>query len=350
MEHGLRAHIAVELPREPAQTVGADQLCCGQTGPQDRERSEPPLDRRQVLGVQLLPRLEPGIGDLLGQEAIHHDGVHAVPEKPEIGRRASRFGDDDGLGVHDDADACPGPVGEQAPHPVETVVEVAGCREHVIPGHGHRGQAREDGPDDLGDGALDREDPVHVPGQDVGQRQQADRLRRRRAVDHEQVPRPLVRVLLDLGQGEELVQTGQDRQLLGLDVVETPPAQELDQISLDGSPGVLETLRRVHLLSPQPVHHPGRVRPERTVEGVGQGVGGVGGHHDGAQTGVGTAERRGRGHGRLAHASLAREEQCPHAPDSTRSLRFRSAVPMIRPSALRLTKPGMGTRSSATRW
>ena len=349
MEQGIGAQIAVELGGEVAQAVVAHQLRAGKVGSQDRERREPALDRSQMLRVQVLPRLEPGIGDLVGQQPVHHHRVDAVTEQPQVGGRAARLGYHHRLGVHHQPDAGAGSVGQQGPDPVEPLVEAGGRGKDLVACDGERSQAREHGTHDPRHRALQREDPVHVPGQDIREREKPHGLRRRCAVDNQNVPRPRVGVLFDLGQGEELVQAGQDRELLGLDAVETAPAEQFDEISADRSPGVLEALGGVDLLRPQALGHRGRVRSQGAGEGVGQGVGGVGRHHDGAQSGVGAPQRGGRGDGRLAHAALAGEEQRPHAADSTLSLRLRKAVPMIRPSARRLTNPGMGTRSSATR-
>src|SRR5439155_814581 len=83
-------------------------------------------------------------------------------------------------GVDDEAHARPVAVGEQLPHTVELVVEAAGGVEDLVAGHGQRRQPAENRAHDLGHPALHREDALHVPGQNVGKGENANRLGRRR--------------------------------------------------------------------------------------------------------------------------------------------------------------------------
>src|SRR5262249_33569256 len=143
----------------------------------------------------------------------------------------------------------------------------------------------------------------------------------------------------------------------GFDGVETRPAQDLLQVALDLAPCVLEALLGVELLAPQPRRDRRSDRRQRYVEGVGQRMGGVGREHDRPKAGVGAAQGRGSRRGRLADPALAGEQQDPRAvapcrghADSTCRFSSRRAVPMILPSARRLTKPGMGTMRSTSRW
>ena len=55
----------------------------------------------QVLEVVLLPRLEPRVGDGVGQQAVGDHGIDAVAEQRQVGERPPGLGHDDPLGVHD---------------------------------------------------------------------------------------------------------------------------------------------------------------------------------------------------------------------------------------------------------
>ena len=203
-------------------------------------------------------------------------------------------------------------VGQQLLDPVEAVVEPTRRAEHLVAGHRQVRDPAEHGTDHAVHAPAHREDPLHVPGEDVGQAQQPDRLGRRRAVDDEHVPLARLGVGLDVAQGEHLVEPGHHRQLLGLDGLDPGPVEHLDQPVLDLAPGLLHPLLRVELLARQARGDHGRLGAERHVEAVGQRVGRVGRDDERAQAGVGAAHRRRRRDRRLAHASLAGEEEDAH--------------------------------------
>jgi hypothetical protein len=80
--------------------------------------------------------------------------------------------------------------------------------------------------------ALRREDPLDVPGQRLGQREQPQRLTSRRAVDDDEVPRAARHLPGDLEQGEDLLGARQDRELLGLQRVDAGPLEQTEQVAL----------------------------------------------------------------------------------------------------------------------
>ena len=123
------------------------------------------------------------------------------------------------------------------------------------------------------------------------------RLGRRGAVDDQDVPVAGLGVGLDVAEGEDLVEAGDHRQLLGLDGVDAGPVEHLDQLRLDLAPGLLHPVLGVELLAREPLVADRRRRaaPSSTVEAVGQRVGRVGGHDEGAQPGVGAPQRGGGG-------------------------------------------------------
>ena len=97
-------------------------------------------------------------------------------------------------------------VGEDVADAVEARVEVAHRVEDLLARERHADHAGQQRPDGLGHVALGREDPLHVPAEDVGQGEQAQRLGRRGAVDDHEVVLARVDERLDVGEGEDLVE------------------------------------------------------------------------------------------------------------------------------------------------
>ncbi len=87
----------------------------------------------------------------------------------------------------------------------------------------------------------------------------------------------------------------------------------------------------VELLAPEVPGQRRRASPRGSVEGVGQAVGRVGGHHQGPEPGFGAAHRGGRRDRRLADTALAGEQQDPHCVSRRR--RWGGASPRPAPSA-----------------
>ena len=251
---------------------------------------------------------------------------------------------------NDQPDARPGGVEEDLAHAVEALVERAHAREDVVARHGQRGDAGEHRRDDLVDAAADREEPFHVAGEDVGERQEPDRLSGGRAVDDHDVPLARLCERLDVGEGEDLVESGDHRQLFGLEPVDARPAEDLAQVALDLVPALLHPLLRVELLPPQVVGHGRGQRPQGHVERIGQGVGRIGGDDDRAKARIGTPHGGGRGGRGLADAALPGEEEDPRHRASTCARSSRSAVWMIFCSARRFTNVGSGMMRSTARW
>ena len=134
-----------------------------------------------------------------------------------------RLGDDHALGVDHQPSGGDLWVGEQVPDPIQPGVEPLGGAEDLVAGHREVAHPGDHRPHDLVEAAAQGEDPVHVPGQDLGEREEPDGLRRRSAVHHHDVPAAVIGERLDLGEAEQLVEAGDDRQLFGLDGV--GPAQ-----------------------------------------------------------------------------------------------------------------------------
>ena len=202
--------------------------------------------------------------------------------------------------------------GEQRAHLVELGVEPLDGREDRVVGHRDAGRARQHRPQGLHHAALGREDPVHVPPQGLGQREQPQRLGGGRAVDDDRVPVAREGVQAQLEQRQHLLGAGDDGQLLGGDRVDAGDLEHREQVALDLRPGLLEPPLRVDLLHEQAGRDLLGLMAHGDAEGVGQRVGGVGGQHQRAATRLG-GEGRGRGGDRrLPDPALAGEQQDAH--------------------------------------
>jgi hypothetical protein len=182
----------------------------------------------------------------------------------------------------------------------------------LIPGDGERGDLRHEWADGLHHSALHREDPLDVPVHHLRKREEAKRLRRGSAVDYEEVIPALVDVALDIDQAEDLVQPGDDGELLCLDGLHPGPVHQLDEVLLDLPPVCFQPGLGVDLLCPQAPSDRGGLVHDVAIEGVGERMRGVGTHDQRPGTGSSRLHGGRGGNGGLAHAALSREEQDSH--------------------------------------
>ena len=116
----------------------------------------------------------------------------------------------------------------------------------------------------------------------------------------------------EIGEGEDLLEPGEQRQLLGLDGPHAGPVEQLGQVGAQVAPLLLQPLAGVELLARAGRRHresAGRRaggRGRRPASGPGRSR-----QHQRAEPRVGAAERGGRRRRGLADAALAGEEQDP---------------------------------------
>jgi hypothetical protein len=146
------------------------------------------------------------------------------------------------------------------------------------------------------------------PARGLGEREQPQRLARRRAVDDDHVPAAVLDVPPEPQEAEQLVAARGDGQLLGRDPVHAALDQHLPEPALDRRPMALQLLLRRDLLRPQVGSELGGLRADRRLQHVGERMGGVGGEHHRAEPGGGAPAGGGGGDRRLADAALARVE------------------------------------------
>ena len=227
-------------------------------------------------------------------------------------RRA--FRDHHLLGVHDETHRRHVLVRQDVPHGVEVPVQPLDGREHLVPRDRQVGRAGHERAHRLYDAPLHGEDPLDVPVHDVGQAEQPERLRGRRAIDEDHVVGARLDVRLHIDQREDLVDPRDHREFLGLDRVGAGPVHHLHHVVLDLAPVLLEARLGVDLLRPQALGDLARLVADRDLEGVGERVCRVGAHDQRSQAGPRRAHSGRRGHGRLADPTLPREEDHPHRP------------------------------------
>ena len=165
-------------------------------------------------------------------------------------------------------------------NPVQAVEQPLGGGEDLVARDRHADQPLEHRPADLADSPPDRRDALDPPAARLGQAEQSERFAGRRGVDDDHVVVIRLDVVGDPQQVAELVHPRQDGHLLGQDLVQPAPAEELGHVALDRRPVASDVVVDVRLLAPEIRCEGGRLRPERAVEGVGQAVGDIGREDD----------------------------------------------------------------------
>ena len=224
--------------------------------------ANPSLDGDQLLGVGLLPEVEPRIVDRLRQQPVGDHRVDGVAEEREIGVGAAGLGHDQPFRGDDQAHARAVTVAEQQAHRLQAVEDLLAGAEHLVARDRQRRDPTEHRRHDLVEPPAHREEAVDVPAEHVGQREQPQRLGRRCAVDHDDIPFTAVGVVGQVGEGEHLVEPGHDGELLGLDALDPGPGQDLEQPRPDVAPRPLEAQAGVELLAREVLaDRSGRCRP-----------------------------------------------------------------------------------------
>ena len=204
--------------------------------------------------MQLLPPVEPRVGDLGGQQPVGDDGVDPVAEQRQVGVGAARLGDHHALGVHDEAHARAGRVDEDLAHAVEPVVERA-RRWRTRRRRRRAATSRGTAPGAI---TLFTRRPTGNSRSMYRDRMSgSDRKRIVSAVGAQSTTTtshsPDSAKRLDVGEREDLVEAGDDRELLGLEAVDAGPVEDLAQVALDLVPALLHALLGVELLAPEVV-------------------------------------------------------------------------------------------------
>ena len=259
---GLRGRRVVAAEDRVAEAVEhrrADDLLLEVRRLQDRDRRERVADGDQLRLLAVAPGAEV-VADLGAEDAVDDDRVGQVPVQVEVGERAPRLVDDHPVRGHHQSHADVLVVAEDLVHrdqvahePLDVVEDLVARQRHVE----HRAGER---PRGVEDPALLREDLVQPPARDVREREQAQRLAGRRAVDDHRVELAGLVVALDRQQAEQLVHARRDRQLLGADAVDAAGDQQLAEPVLDAGPVALHLVLGADLLAPEQVADRDRAR------------------------------------------------------------------------------------------
>src|SRR5207253_1968712 len=134
-----------------------------------------------------------------------------------------------------------------------------------VVGHRDAHDPPQDWTGDLHRAPLDGEDALEPPASRLGQRKQAHGLARRSGVDHDDVVLPAVVMLGDPEKARKLIHSRKDGELLGENVVEAAPLEDTLHISLDRSPVAPDAVVDVRLLTPEVIHNPCWLAPERNI-------------------------------------------------------------------------------------
>ena len=328
-----------------------------------------------LLGVALA---QPGRGGpAQRRRRRRHDPVGDQPVDPDAVQRkgctgAAGLGGDDPFGREDQPDAAARRVGDERGEAAELLGQrIEGVDRAVEAGGGVGRALARQAREHPADGTPVRgEEPLQVGGQRLGQREQAQRLRGRPAVDDHDLPRTGLGEPPHLRQREQVLDAGQHRELVGEDLVDPDPGQQRPQVPLQGAPRAVEQHPGVDVRGAQPpdARQLTRLTGELGVERVTQGVRRVRRHHQRLASRPRQGGGGGRGQGGLPDPALAGEQHDPHPtsvaartpvavpggpgstqPCSTRRLRPFNAVSMMTFSALRGSMPIIGMlRSTAS--
>ena len=257
--------------------------------------------------LRLDPALPPRVAAALREDPVGDHPVDAVAVERQRRQRSARLGDDHGLRRQHQPDGGV-LLGQDLLDLLEVGVQALDGVEHRLLGHRHPGRPAEHRSQRLHHPALHAEDASHVPAERLGQRQQPQRLGRRRAVDDHDVPLAADHVVAQLEERQHLLGARDDGQLLGGDRVDASGVEHRHQVALDLPPGPLEPSLGVDLVHPQVRGDLGRLAADLLTEGVAQGVRGVGGEHQRAVAGTGGERGRAGSAGGLADPALAGEQ------------------------------------------
>ena len=200
----------------------------------------------------------------------------------------------------------------------ELVKEIADVDEVAV-----RGEV--EGRDAIGDGAhgfqqipLKRKNVLHVPIERGGHADEAEGFGGGSGVEDDDVVALLAAVLVDVHHGAELFHAGKDGEFFGFDSADAGSAQYGADVGGDFLPVALDLFLNIELEDGEAIIDGERVGSFVVeelgieVEGIGEAVGRVNAHHQGAVTEGGEFYAGRRGEAGLADAAFAAEEKNPH--------------------------------------
>jgi hypothetical protein len=155
-------------------------------------------------------------------------------------------------------------------HCRQPLIEPFQRAEHGVLRDRHPDELAHHRPNDPGQLAPERKDTVHPPRQHLGEREEPQRLGGRRAVDDQQVETVVVGQPGQVGEGDDLLETGEQGELFGLDATHTGPVEHGRQIAAEITPLLFEAPEGIDLLAIQPGGQLARTVTERQPERVGQ--------------------------------------------------------------------------------
>ena len=195
-------------------------------------------------------------------------------------------------------------VAQELVHRQQVLDQAADLGERRAAGERHVEHAARDRRRRRHDLLLPGKDALQPPAGDVGERQQAQRLAGRRAVDDDHVPVARLVVALELQEAEELVGARGDGELLGRDAVDALAHEQVAEPVLHRRPVAFHLVLGGDLLAEEVRIDAGGLAFERRLERVGERVRRVRRHHQRAGARGGAAARGARGDRRLAYPAF----------------------------------------------
>ena len=200
------------------------------------------------------------------------------------------------------------------------VEEPIGLGEHFRRRQGCRHESARDRFDDACGRALESQEPAKTAMRNLRQGDETECAPGRCAVDKYQVVVAACCPFLDTHQGGEFVRTGQERQLVCDDFIDSLIAEQLDDIGSDATPMRLDHVACIDLEGIESRCEPSRLGPERDVEYITQAMRRVRRDHERSQAALCRPGPRRRGRRRLADPSFARIENQPHPANVSRPM------------------------------
>lgn len=309
---------AVEEGGEGADAVESEDFALLEGDAADGDGGEVLFDFGEEVLLGGAPFAEPAVLDFGGEDAVDDDAVNGEAVEGEVDEGALGFADDHFLGVGDEADAGDLGVFHEVVDALDFFVEVFDVGEVGVGGEVDGGDAVGEGADGFKDAALEGEDVLHVPVEGGGHGDEAEGFGGGGAVEDDDVVAAVFAPLVDVHHGGEFFHAGEDGHFLGFDVVEAGGFEDAGDVAGDLLPVAFDFLLDVDFVDVEVggdfagVGGGGVEEAGFEVEGVGEGVGGVDAHDEGAVAELGEADAGSGGEAGFADTAFAAEEEDTH--------------------------------------
>ncbi len=248
---------------------------------EDGEGREGGIDFLQVfrLGLQVVSPA-PVVAAGGGEDSVHDDRVHAIPVELQVGVGAVGFLDHHLFRIHHQANAGDVGIAEDPADDAQSLEQVLQFVVSLVEGDAGGGADRH--PKALDRQLLKGEGLGDPPLGDLGKGEEGQGLAGGRAVDDDQVVLAAVEVVVEPEEGGAFAHAGNGGEFFGGNIVDALPLEDQEQQLAHVSPVLFHRIVEIDFLGMEVGDDLDRFGAELHVQGVGQAVGGIGGHHQGA--------------------------------------------------------------------